>query len=79
MDKTYHLIVLPLHGKENKGGEGKGVNIIVFRYPDLLRKKDPAYIIETNMHMTHNLEISASKDLDKNGVYLAGKEGISFY
>lgn len=75
---NYYLVVLPLHGKENKGGEGNAVNIIIFKYPDLLNKLDPDYIIPSNMHLTHNLEITVSEDFKKRDIYIAGKEGIGF-
>jgi len=75
-DDGSFLVVLPLHGKENRGGRGKAVNMIVWKYPNLLEKKEPAYIVKTNMHLTHNLDISFSKISKKKSIYIAGKEGI---
>ncbi|HMR82523.1 MAG TPA: VCBS repeat-containing protein [Niabella sp.] len=67
-----YLLVLPLHGQGNQQGKGKGVNLLVFRYPDLLHNPRPLHIIPTGMHQTHNL------DMDEKGIYVAGKEGVGF-
>ncbi len=67
-----YLVVLPLHGQDNKQGEGKSVNMLVFRYPDLLHNPKPLYIFPTGMHQTHNLDIT------EKGIYVAGKEGVGF-
>ncbi|MBC7828273.1 MAG: VCBS repeat-containing protein [Chitinophagaceae bacterium] len=75
---AYYLVVLPLHGKDNREGMGAAVNMIVFKYPDLLHRSDPAYLINTEMHLTHNLEIVRSEGPAKRLIYIAGKEGIGF-
>jgi hypothetical protein len=68
-DGNYYLLVLPLHGKGNEGARGTPVNLLVFKYPELLKQPAPAAKLGTNMHATHNLDIA-------DGVYIAGKEGI---
>ncbi len=72
----YYLAVLPLHGAGNKGGEGKGVNILFYGYPSLMNSAQPEYTIESNMHLTHNFDMVESKEADKASLYIAGKEGI---
>ncbi len=77
-DKNFYLAVLPLHGKGNKGGEGTPVNLLLYKYPELLRKAEPAFIVETKMHLTHNLEpLPLANNFDE-GIYLAAKEGIGY-
>ena len=52
----FQLAVLPLHGEGNSGGEGTGVKLIVFDVPE---KKTGIWgyeLVETDMHMTHNLQ-----------------------
>lgn len=78
IDKNkYHLVVLPLHGRGNKGGEGLGVKVIAYEAP-----KDPAgkwkhWIIDQTMHLTHNLDVT---DNGKNEIlYIGGKEGIKMF
>ena len=77
-DGNYYLIVLPLHGVANTGGNGTPVNILVYRYPDLIKKSEPMHIIESNMHATHNLEMVSTGLAGKKGLYIAGKEGVGF-
>jgi FG-GAP-like repeat len=73
----FHLIVLPLHGRGNKAGEGLGVRIIAYEMP-----ADPSgtwkhWVIDESMHLTHNM------DLFENGnnetLYIGGKEGIKVF
>ena len=77
-DGNYYLIVLPLHGVANSGGNGTPVSILVFRYPDLIKKSEPQQMIVSNMHATHNLEMVSSGFTGKKGLYIAGKEGVGF-
>jgi len=74
----YFLVVLPLHGIGNKNGEGEGVNVLIYPYPGNDNADWLAYKLKSNMHLTHNLEISESPDPKKSGIYLAGKEGARF-
>jgi hypothetical protein len=74
----YYLVVLPLHGIDNKGGEGEGANILMYQYPANVNAEWPTYKLKSNMHLTHNFEIMESKDEKNNGVYIAGKEGVEF-
>ena len=71
-----YLLVLPLHGKENSNGEGRAVNLLVFKYPELLKKTAPEHIVSTNMHLTHNFDITGS---GQPLIGLAGKEGVCFF
>lgn len=70
----FHLIVLPLHGKGNKNGEGEPVNVIAYEVP-----KDPHttwkhWVIDHSMHLTHNLDIAENGNSES--IYIGGKEGI---
>lgn len=75
-DNKYYLVVVPLHGRGNKAGEGAGVKIIAYEYPKNVKEQWRTYSVDETMHLTHNLEIVESK----NGapeLYIAGKEGIA--
>lgn len=72
--ETAHLIVVPLHGRGNAGGEGAGVKVIAYEFPS-----DPAgdwkyEVIEESMHLTHNLEVIGEES--GNSLLIGGKEGI---
>ncbi len=73
-DGSYYLLVLPLHGKDNTNGTGTPVNLLVFKYPQLLKKAESEHIISTNMHLTHNFDITDSRQAP---IIIAGKEGLS--
>ena len=76
---SYQLIVLPLHGRGNKAGEGAGVKVIAYEKP--ADPKDPwkTKLIDESMHLTHNM---ISKDLGVgNGetIFIGGKEGVTSF
>ncbi|MCH2064130.1 MAG: hypothetical protein MK194_10445 [Roseibacillus sp.] len=73
-DKNYALVVLPLHGRGNRGGQGKGVNVTAYIPP-----ADPSIgnwktaIINNELHKTHNFDSMSSGSSDS--VVIAGAEG----
>jgi aldos-2-ulose dehydratase/isomerase family protein/VCBS repeat protein len=70
----YSLVVVPLHGRGNKGGEGEGVRVLAYHFPKNVNRKWQVDTLEKTMHLTHNFDIIEDKDAAK--IYLAGKEGI---
>lgn len=78
IDKNkYHLVVLPLHGRGNKGGEGLGVKVIAYEAPKDPGGKWKQWTIDQTMHLTHNLDVT---DNGKNEIlYIGGKEGIKMF
>ncbi len=75
-DNKYYLVVVPLHGRGNKAGEGAGVKIIAYEYPKNVKEQWRTYPLDETMHLTHNLEIVESIN-GKQELYIAGKEGIT--
>ncbi|MGY6741241.1 MAG: FG-GAP-like repeat-containing protein [Cecembia sp.] len=75
----YHLIMVPLHGIGNKGGEGDGVNIIAYKPPKDWTGEWNHQIVPTEMHMTHNLEIVDFGKGEGESVLIGGKEGIKVF
>ncbi len=71
----YFLVVLPLHGRGNKGGEGVGVKVIAYEYPSDVKSSWNIYTIADEMHMTHNMAIKEENG-KKTQIYIAGKEGV---
>ncbi len=74
---TYHLIVLPLHGRGNKGGEGEGVKVIAYEKPDDPYQPWQHWTIDESMHLTHNLDVY--QDGGHEAVYVSGKEGVKVF
>ncbi|XOV95184.1 MAG: FG-GAP repeat domain-containing protein [Bacteroidota bacterium] len=78
IDNKYHLIVVPLHGRGNKGGEGEGVKVIAYEMPSDPTNNWKLQTIDESMHLTHNFDVVV--DGNEEWIYLGGKEGIKpFY
>ena len=72
----YDLVVVPLHGRGNKNGEGAGVKVLAYQMP-----KDPngewkTEIISDDLHMTHNFNVAVRPDASFEGLVIGGKEGL---
>jgi FG-GAP-like repeat len=75
-DGHFYLVVLPLHGRGNKNGEGEGVKMIAYQFPKNPKDKWNITVIDQSMHLTHNLEITEKKSLNQTDLFIASKEGI---
>ena len=73
----YHLVVLPLHGRGNKGGEGKGVRIFAYEKPADPAKSWKLQLLDESMHLTHNLDVVP--DGNSEMIYIGGKEGVKVF
>ncbi len=73
----YQLIVVPLHGRGNKGGEGQGVKVIAYDMPKDPRGKWKLSTIDESMHITHNLDLFDRGESEL--LYIGGKEGVKIF
>jgi len=73
----YQLIVVPLHGRGNKGGEGQGAKVIAYEMPRDPREKWKQSIIDESMHLTHNLDLVDQGESEL--LYIGGKEGVKVF
>jgi hypothetical protein len=71
----YRLLVLPLHGRGNKGGQGDGVKVMTYKRPENPRETWETMILDDSMHMTHNFDPVFWDDDAAYEVLLSGKEG----
>lgn len=76
-DKRYNLIVLPLHGRGNKNGEGAGVKVIAYEMPADPTKEWKQSVIDESMHLTHNMDVLDMGKTER--LYIGGKEGIKVF
>ncbi|MBI3852595.1 MAG: FG-GAP repeat protein [Verrucomicrobia bacterium] len=72
----YELVVVPLHGRGNKNGQGEGVKILGYK-----KSVDPkgtwtTRLMNDGLHMTHNFEPIQWDDDDAQEMLLASKEGV---
>ncbi len=71
------LVVVPLHGRGNKNGEGAGVRVLLYHPPTPLNDPKGEWkteLIDDSMHMTHNFE--SKLPYDGSTVLLGGREGV---
>ena len=54
---TYQLIVVPLHGRGNKDGEGAGVKVWGYEWPKDPRTVWKRHLVDATLHLTHNFEV----------------------
>ncbi len=65
------LVVLPLHGRGNKGGKGKGVQILAYHPPQNLDQHWETSLLDSTLHLTHNFDV-----VDGSTMLIAGKERV---
>jgi hypothetical protein len=75
-DGSFYLVVVPLHGRGNKNGEGEGVRVLAYRFPKNPGDSWKIVSLDNNMHLTHNLAI-IDESAAGEGLYIAGKEGVT--
>lgn len=74
------LVVLPLHGVGNRGGQGEsGVRVMAYHVPET--PGDPAAwkteVLDESMHMTHNFDIESSgPGAGADTMIIGGREGV---
>lgn len=69
-DGKFDLVVLPLHGRGNKDGEGAGVKILAYHKPVDPKQPWTTEVLDDSLHKTHNFD-PTGPDL-----IVAGKEGV---
>lgn len=75
---NYQLIVVPLHGRDNMDGRGKGAKVLAYEMED-----DNPYgrwkhrVVDESMHRTHNLDVHG--DGDSETIYISGDEGVKSF
>ena len=75
-DGKFVLVVLPLHGRDNKGGEGKPVRVTAYSPNDSFTTWTTA-VLDESMHMTHNFDLVQSSG-NTEALLVAGREGVKW-
>ncbi len=71
----HRLVVLPLHGRGNRGGKGAGVKIFAYSMPKTDGGKWTTTLIDESLHKTHNFDVLPQAGaLDR--LLIAGAEGV---
>ncbi len=69
------LLVLPLHGRGNRDGQGEPVRWMAYRIRLDRPTETTAEVIFTGHHMTHNFDVESLPD-GREQVWLASREGV---
>lgn len=74
----YDLVVLPLHGRGNKGGEGAGVKVLAYKMPADPKGEWKTEVLSDDMHLTHNFDvIPRLDDRKREALVIGGREGLT--
>src|SRR5262249_5728527 len=73
----YDLVVVPLHGRGNKNGQGEGVRILRYKMPSDPKSPWQTEVIDQSLHMTHNFD-PVQWDSDPASEMLIGSREGSF-
>jgi hypothetical protein len=72
----YDLVVVPLHGRGNKNGEGAGVKVLAYQMPKDVKDEWKTEVVCEDMHMTHNFDVVTLEPDKHELIAIGGKEGI---
>jgi hypothetical protein len=75
-EKSFQLVVVPLHGKGNKAGQGDGVKVLAYEMPKNPRDSWTTHELDGSMHMTHNFTILPADASKPEEILLGGREGV---
>ena len=75
-DGKYQLVVVPLHGRGNKNGQGAGARILAYDVPADPHGQWSTHLIDDSMHVTHNFDV-VHWDGGGEDILLGGREGIA--
>ena len=70
------LVVAPLHGRGNKGGQGDGVKLLAYHVPEDVTSPWTTEVLDDQFHVTHNFDIGKwDRAIDSEAVFYLGNEG----
>ena len=78
-EKDWGLIVVPLHGRGNKNGQGAPVKVLLYYPPAPLNDPKGEWkteVVDESMHMTHNFDTTAI--LEESAIMLGGREAVNW-
>ena len=70
------LLVVPLHGRGNKGGKGVGVKIEAYSWPKRPESHWVRTLVNGDLHMTHNVDPIQMDSDPENEILICATEGV---
>ncbi len=71
----FGLVVVPLHGRGNKNGQGAGVKILTYRMPADPKDTWTTEVLNETFHMTHNFDPVQWDSDAAQELLIGGREG----
>jgi hypothetical protein len=71
----FELVVVPLHGKGNKNGQGDGVKVLAYTKPENPKDEWKTRVMNEELHMTHNFDPVQWDEDDAEEILVGSKEG----
>ena len=72
----FELVVVPLHGRGNQGGEGAGVKILRYQMPADPRNAWKTELVNDSLHLSHNFELVKWSRQTGDELLVAAREGV---
>ncbi len=74
--KEYTLVVAPLHGRGNRGGQGAAVKLLAYAKPATVTDPWKTTVVDESLHVTHNLDpCQWDPSTESEELLFVGKEG----
>jgi hypothetical protein len=73
----YRLLVLPLHGRDNRDGAGLPVRLMAYRIPLEAPEQASSQVVYEALHMAHNFDVEATAPGQPESLWVAGREGLA--
>lgn len=72
----YSLVVLPLHGRGNRDGEGAGVRVLAYIMPEDPRDEWETVLVDSSLNMTHNFDVANPDGSTDETLFIGGRQGV---
>ncbi|TVQ05566.1 MAG: VCBS repeat-containing protein [Balneolaceae bacterium] len=72
----YSLVVVPLHGRGNVGGEGEGVQVLAYLPPENPRDPWEMILLDASLNMTHNFDVISHEGDSGEFIFIGGRQGV---
>lgn len=70
----FQLVVVPLHGRGNKNGQGTPVKVLAYERPADPKGAWTATKVDESLHITHNFDVISSARSER--LIIVGREGV---
>lgn len=75
-EDRFDLIVVPLHGRGNQGGQGEGVKVLAYHKPANPKEAWRTELVSGDLHLTHNFDVIPTGSPHED-ILIGGREGWS--